>query len=249
MKEIRRASFAGHEYKFIAHDVKSILAQPGASRIKGVATTPDQAAHSTWWSFEDESAVRDRHWHFEPGDVVLDIGPAFGSYTFTAAVQGAMVYAFEPCEFCRAVLAGNVAMNPGLADFIKIVPMGVHERSGWFEPEAGEFIATSQVSDKADSDARDLLQVKSIDDMIAELGLERVDCIKLDVEGAEFGALSGGKKTLSRFRPKLLIEEHEFKFAGIGAQCQGLVDSLDLGYSCERHPYHSVAHCFYEVIP
>ncbi len=56
----------------------------------------------------------------------------------------------------------------------------------------------------------------------------------------------GSKFTLMRFKPKLLIEEHEFKFAGIGPRCQGLVDSLGLGYSCERHPYHAVAHSFYE---
>lgn len=242
MKEIRTGIFAGHEFKFVAHDVKSILAQPGASRIKGVASTPDQAAHSSWWSFEDERAVRERHWYFKPGDVVLDIGPAFGSYTFPAAAQGATVYALEPCEFCRSVLTENVTMNPSLADRVRVIPVGVHEHSGWFEPDAGEFIA-----DKASGDARELLEVRSIDDIVAELRLERVDCIKLDVEGAEYGALSGAKKTLARFKPRLLVEEHEFKFAGIGPRCQGLVDSLELGYACERHPYHSVAHCYYEV--
>ena len=244
MKEIRTAGFAGREYKFIAHDVPSILAQPGASRIKGLATTPDQAAHSSWWSFQDESVVRDRHWHFKPGDVVLDIGPAFGSYTFTAAVQGAKVYALEPCEFCRSVLTGNVAVNPDLAGLIQVVPVGVHERSGWFEPDAGEFIA-----ERAEGDTRELLRVRSIDDIVGELRLERLDCIKLDVEGAEYGALSGAKNTLRRFRPKILVEEHEFKFQGIGPRCQGLIDALDLGYSCERHPYHSVAHSFYEAVP
>jgi FkbM family methyltransferase len=242
VKEVRTGIFAGREYKFVAHDVESILAQPGASRIKGVATTPDQAAHSTWWSFQDEAVVRDRHWHFKPGDVVLDIGPAFGSYTFSAAVQGATVYALEPCEFCRAVLEGNIAQNPDLADRIHVVPIGVHERSGWFEPEAGEYIAK-----KIDDDARDLLQVSSIDEIVEGLHLGYVDCMKLDVEGAEYGALMGAKATLRNFKPRLLVEEHEFKFAGIGLRCQGLIDSLELGYSCERHPYHSIAHSFYEV--
>lgn len=242
MKEIRTGSFAGHAFKFVAHDVTSILAQPGAGSIKGVATTPDQAAHASWWSFEDERAVRERHWHFSPGDVVLDIGPAFGSYTLPAAVQGATVYALEPCEFCRSVLIENVAQNPDLAERIHVIPIGVHERSGWFEPDAGEF-----VPERREGDGKQFLLVKSVDDIVAELSLGRVDCIKLDVEGAEYGALAGGRNTLRRFKPKILVEEHEFKFAGIGPRCQGLIDALELGYTCERHPYHSVAHAFYEA--
>ena len=243
MKEIRTGNFAGRSFKFIAHDVASILAQPGAMNITGVATTPDQAAHSSWWSFEDERSVRERHWYFRPGEVVLDIGPAFGSYSLPAAAQGATVYALEPCEFCRSVLIENIALNPDLAARIHVIPVGVHERSGWFEPDAGEF-----VPEKKDGDKRQLLQVKSIDDIVSELGLERIDCFKLDVEGAEYGAFLGARETLKRFKPRILVEEHEFKFAGIGPRCQGLIDALELGYTNERHPYHSVAHTFYEVI-
>ena len=192
MKEIRTGNFAGRSFKFIAHDVASILAQPGAMNITGVATTPDQAAHSSWWSFEDERSVRERHWYFRPGEVVLDIGPAFGSYSLPAAAQGATVYALEPCEFCRSVLIENIALNPDLAARIHVIPVGVHERSGWFEPDAGEF-----VPEKKDGDKRQLLQVKSIDDIVSELGLERIDCFKLDVEGAEYGAFLGAERRSS----------------------------------------------------
>lgn len=246
-KELRTGLFAGREYKFFAHDVESILTQPGVSQIKSVATTPDQAANSTWWSFEDEAIVRERHWHFRPGDVVLDIGPAFGSYTFTAAVQGARVYAVEPSEFCRAVLTENVAANPELSPQIQVVPAGVHAQSGWFEPEAGEFITDESKRDAVEKSGRELLEVRSVDDIVSGLGLDRIDAIKLDVEGAEFGALLGARKTIARFRPRFLIEEHEFKFAGIGFRCQGLLDSFNLGYRCERHQHYSVAHGYYAI--
>jgi FkbM family methyltransferase len=241
MKEIRTGNFSGHEFKFVAHDVASILATPGATHIKGVSSTPDQAAHASWWSFEDERAVRDRHWHLSPGDVVLDIGPAFGSYTLPAAAQGATVYALEPCEFCRSILAENVEQNPDLADKVRVLPIGVHEQSGWFNPDAGQFVPDNEEGN------HDLLEVKSIDDIVRGLRLKRVDYIKLDVEGAEYGALAGAKKTLAKFKPRLLVEEHEFKSAGIGQRCQKLVESQGFGYSCVRHPYHSVAHAYYEV--
>jgi len=38
------------------------------------------------------------------------------------------------------------------------------------------------------------------------LGLERVDLIKIDVEGNELGVLQGAIGTLTRFRPMLFME-------------------------------------------
>lgn len=239
MRETRTSSFAGREFKFIAYDEEAVLAFPGAAETQGVASTPTQAAHSTWWSFQDENVVRERHWHPKPGDVVLDIGPAFGSYTLTAAVQGAQVYAVEPCLFCRSILKENIAANPGLASRIVVVPIGVHEKSGWFEPNTATYSLERQPGE--------MLEVKSVDDIVKSLGLHHIDWIKLDVEGAELGAMRGGKGTLAFFKPRVLIEEHEFKVAGIGARCQEVIDSLGLGYRCERHNHGSVNHAFYAL--
>ncbi len=46
---------------------------------------------------------------------------------------------------------------------------------------------------------------KSIDDFVAEQALQRVDFIKMDIEGAELKALQGAEQTLKAFRPKLAI--------------------------------------------
>ena len=48
-------------------------------------------------------------------------------------------------------------------------------------------------------------ELVSIDDVGREEGLDRVDCIKLDVEGAELAALRGAAETIHRFRPRLVI--------------------------------------------
>ena len=45
----------------------------------------------------------------------------------------------------------------------------------------------------------------TIDKIVNELGLERVDFIKMDIEGAEVAALTGARETLRRFRPRLAI--------------------------------------------
>jgi FkbM family methyltransferase len=45
----------------------------------------------------------------------------------------------------------------------------------------------------------------TLDDMIADLGVERVDFIKMDIEGAERLALAGARKILERFAPRMVL--------------------------------------------
>ena len=45
-----------------------------------------------------------------------------------------------------------------------------------------------------------------LDQQVERLGLQKVDFIKLDVDGNEFDVLSGGQQTLRRFRPTLMME-------------------------------------------
>ncbi len=46
----------------------------------------------------------------------------------------------------------------------------------------------------------------TLDEVTHELGLQKVDLVKIDVEGAEGTVLRGAEGTLSRFRPLLIIE-------------------------------------------
>ena len=45
----------------------------------------------------------------------------------------------------------------------------------------------------------------TLDDMIDELKLDRVDFIKMDIEGAERHALAGARRLLSAYKPRLAI--------------------------------------------
>jgi hypothetical protein len=50
----------------------------------------------------------------------------------------------------------------------------------------------------------------TIDKLVSELKLPRVDFIKMDIEGAEVPALSGARDTIARFKPRLAIAtEHK----------------------------------------
>jgi hypothetical protein len=52
---------------------------------------------------------------------------------------------------------------------------------------------------------KEIVKAVKIDTLVEQLGLERVDFIKMDIEGAEVDALLGAKETISQFKPKLAI--------------------------------------------
>ena len=48
----------------------------------------------------------------------------------------------------------------------------------------------------------------TVDDLVRRFALNRVDWIKLDVEGAEVEVLKGAEQSIQRFHPVLFIEVH-----------------------------------------
>jgi hypothetical protein len=49
------------------------------------------------------------------------------------------------------------------------------------------------------------LPLTTVDKMVAELSLEHVDYIKLDIEGAERRAIAGAKETIAKFHPRMAL--------------------------------------------
>jgi len=144
-----------------------------------------------------------------PGDTVIDCGAHVGVYCRYALQHGAArVVAIEPDPVNLRCLEWNFASEIAAGQVI-VVPVGVwHERTHLplFEAQEDNSGGHSFVVVKTPRAAavKGLL-VMPLDDIVEQLKLERVDFIKMDIEGSERFALRGAAKTIARFRPRMAI--------------------------------------------
>jgi len=144
------------------------------------------------------------------GDVVLDCGANVGVFVREALTGGAsLVVAIEPApenleclrrNFSSEAAAGRVIIYPkGVWDKEDLLPLNVDPENA----AADSFVIRTEKARTGPT-----LPVTTIDKLVAELRLERVDFIKFDIEGAEQQALAGAQATLARYRPRLAISSY-----------------------------------------
>jgi len=149
----------------------------------------------------------------KPGMVFIDVGANIGLYTiFASSMVGpqGVVLAVEPSEREFRLLKANVQLNA--CANVRLIPLGLSNRSG----ERELLIAEKEHSGHntfgrfgyagVEVAGRQMVKTERLDNLIQREGLERVDVIKLDVEGHERFVLEGARETLTRFKPILLVE-------------------------------------------
>jgi FkbM family methyltransferase len=150
-----------------------------------------------------------------PEGVFLDIGANQGEFSIAAAkvVQFGKVMAFEPVTEYRDRLIANIALN-GFGN-VQVFPVALGEQEGTlpiydekssFEDGTRNEGLPTLFAFGSRNYPREVVQVRRLDDVLAEQDVHRVDLIKLDIEGAEWMALRGAKSTIQRYRPVLILE-------------------------------------------
>lgn len=149
-------------------------------------------------------------WAVRAGDIVLDCGANVGVYTREALHAGArLVVAIEPAPENLECLRRNFRAETA-AGRVVISAKGVWDSEGTMtirlvphNPAADTLVLQPPGSRQGGEVA-----LTTIDKLTAELGLPRVDYIKMDIEGAEQRALLGAQQTLTRFKPRLAISSY-----------------------------------------
>jgi FkbM family methyltransferase len=165
----------------------------------------------------------------EPGFTFLDIGANLGHFTLLAAeaVQHGAVVAVEASSRNVGALRASVLANA----YENVQILNVAASSTWQLLAFGMSGTNGITGSLATDDTTiDLVQGVPLDDA---LHLDRLDLVKIDVEGAEYQALSGLRSHLQRFRPTVVSEFAPLALevvSGVSASTY-LEFFFDLGYT------------------
>lgn len=144
-----------------------------------------------------------------PGNVVIDLGANEGFYSILASRivgEEGRVLAVEPdavaVRCLRRNLNENGCRNVDVAEVCAgdakgTLTLHVSRVSGVNSPVHGNVIGPSKPLE---------LPCRRVDDLVRERNLQRVDLIKMDVQGWESACLRGMEETIRRFRPVIVFE-------------------------------------------
>ena len=153
-----------------------------------------------------------------PGMHVLDVGANIGYYTLLlarAVGPRGRVWAVEPTSAFRKDLAWHVERN-GFADRVVIVPIGLSDQTGQRTIAIDDVSATLHWPAEAEPPRTEKIGLRPLDELGAELGIERLDFVKVDVDGHEPHFLRGAERMLRRCHPPMVMElaQHCLHVAG-----------------------------------
>lgn len=224
----------------LAYDADAVYAEYWRPIVKDLAEPERITVHSGLkWVTDDggfefgdrlaldhESALEPHVFKGLPADgVFLDVGAHVGHWALRAAKRCARVIAVEANPGTAARLEENARIN-GLAN------VTVHQVAAWDfncslfvhnHHGGAERDGTDQV--KPDPGGTEVLGVR-LDELLA--AEERVDVVKIDVEGADLHVLRGLAGLLERCKPRLFIEDHAVYGMYQKAHLSDLLD--ELGY-------------------
>ncbi|KVV45445.1 FkbM family methyltransferase [Burkholderia ubonensis] len=180
-----------------------------------------------------------RRRYFGDGVFAIDGGANIGVHTIEWARHmhdWGHVLSFEAQEVVYYALAGNIVINNCLNARAKLAALGEHHghlvipQPDYFthasfgslelrKKETTEYIGQHISYDPSSGVVVPMVSIDSLD-------LERVDLIKLDVEGMEIEVLRGARKALRNLKPILAIEIIKSDQAVI----TGLIDELGYRY-------------------
>lgn len=144
------------------------------------------------------------------GSTFLDIGANKGDFTILGASlvgPAGLVVAIEPERenfevLRRAITINRVnqvrAVRVALTNYTGDTTLFLGKYSGWHSLKLGP----------AASYGKQTVPARRCDDVLRELGVNAVDVMKIDVEGAELEVLQGATETLARGKTTILLDFH-----------------------------------------
>lgn len=173
------------------------------------------------------------------GDVYVDVGGHIGIDALAVADRmkkagEGHVFVFEPAADSSAHIRRGADLN-GLSALVTVVECGLGAKSGELVLRADPHYLPGDAAVRSQFNEGEIVAVTpamSFDEWCENAGIERVDLVKVDVEGAELDVIFGMQRSLRRFQPRLVAVEISQKRLRQAGHSPAMIDRLlaDCGY-------------------
>lgn len=155
-------------------------------------------------NFYEIGMLEDIEMRLGQGKIIVDVGANIGNHTiyFSKICKAKKVYSFEPQENIFRILMKNIQIN-GLHNNVVAYNMGLGKEH--FHAAINVIDKDNYGSSKIDTTVKGTIEINTLDDMLFNK-VDRVDLIKIDVEGMEIDVLKGANKILGNYKPIIYIE-------------------------------------------
>jgi len=149
--------------------------------------------------------------YLKKGDIVFDLGSNIGTTAllFSKIIgESGRLFAFEPVTY--KVLSLNVERNN--ISNIEIIPKGVSDKPGTTEIEISDYGLDSSAAKRDHTKNyyrhKKIIDLTSLDAFAEEKKLNKIDFIKMDIEGMEELAIKGAIQIIKKYHPKWSISSY-----------------------------------------
>ncbi len=224
---LRKAAPAGMQFQFSSY----------LGDIPVHIDTTYKVERIMWTGEYEPPLIRFLQSHHTEGWTCLDVGANVGAVALALAKfvgPAGKVYAFEPGPPNQQRLRNNFALNPALLARTELLECGVGDRPGelWWAEELGN-PGNALLSAKGTHK----IPIITLDGFLNERQLDRVDFLKIDVEGMELQVMRGAANLLSILHPAMYFETlPRYVASGQGATFADMQKFLvgELGYALYR---------------
>jgi FkbM family methyltransferase len=153
-----------------------------------------------------------RYFSLEKGDVVIDAGANVGIFTQIASNlvgEEGLVIAVEPSQSNLAIIKDHLAS----ASNTEVVGIALMDFNGTdriqIDPnDRGAASLVADLTNRRTNIIKQRTELSTLDALVKEHGVNRVDLLKIDVEGAEIKLLNGGLRTLDKTEKVIVEADH-----------------------------------------
>lgn len=202
--KVRLTNWAGRIASRFAPEV-DCQPVPGA---RVTISLSDRIGRMMWTGCYEPELVELLRQVLDPGTTFVDVGAHIGYFSIVAAALVAKigaVYSFEPDPDCFSRLAVNSRPYPWVITYNSAVADRNGEISFYRSPKQSES-GWGAIFNEDGKRAELSVRVCTLDNWMSEEGIEKIDVLKMDVEGSEYRVLEGAQALIARTRPLMWVE-------------------------------------------